>query len=91
MCGDTTSSTRAAEYIEGKTDNPGILEELESFITIHCTHGAKKPISHQSSENSEPALYCCLKCSVAFIWGQRANSMITNRTKTTTGYKNERQ
>ena len=76
------SLTKPAEYADGKADNPGILKELDDYISFQCTHGAKKPISHRNSEQSEPAVYCCLKCAVDFIWRQRANSKITSRTGT---------
>jgi hypothetical protein len=77
------NATEPAEYIDGKASSPdSILKELGEYISFHCTHGAKKPISHRNSEQFEPAVYCCLKCAVDFIWRQRANSKIINRTGT---------
>jgi hypothetical protein len=75
-------STKTVEYGDAaKGDSPdSILKELEDFIVANCTHGAKKPISHQIEKNVPPPVYCCLKCAVNFIWRQRANSKITVRT-----------
>ena len=79
--------TAPAEYVDGKTSSPSsILKDLGDYISFHCTHGAKQPISHRVSEKEEPTVYCCLKCSVDFIWKQRMDGLITSRsgTKATT-------
>jgi hypothetical protein len=76
------SETKVVEYNDAKGgDSPdSILRELEEFITANCTHGAKKPLSHQVEEGAAPSIYCCLKCAVDFVWRQRARSKIVQRT-----------
>jgi hypothetical protein len=71
--------TKPAEYADAKGDMNTVLKELEDFITVNCTHGAKKPLSHQVVEGESPAIYCCLRCAVDFIWKQRARSKIIQR------------
>jgi len=71
---------KPAEYMDAKEDQPGILQTLGEYIEANCTHGAKKPISRQISEENPPVLYCCLKCTVAYLMREKTRSKIINRT-----------
>lgn len=79
MSESDSSITKPAEYADARGDMNTTLKDLEDYITLFCTHGAKKPISHQTSEGAPPAIYCCLRCAVDFTWKQRARSKITVR------------
>ena len=68
---------RPADYTDVKVDNPTILTQLGDYITINCSHGLKKPVAIE--KDGDIVYMCCLKCTIEFLFKDRAKNKITSR------------